>query len=332
MSWRGAVLVAAGLGVAALLALSAQEPPCSPAAAGARRTVVVNVVDKNGEQVWGLTAGDFRGEFRGQPVKILSVAVDPPPHRVVILLDASPSMRNKKTWKLAKLAASDISRLSPSLFMPALSVFSGDTVLEVPFEQGASGVQEGLASLPDEPQVLNKLPPGTALWDAVARAGGVLGQPSPGDSLYLITDGMDTSGFDGAPRPINAAEDGGARIFVLLFPLSLDVPNYAPFLDSRHALRDLVQDTGGKSFTFDFDRQFKQKGERRFLDSLREQLYQPMAEFYLLQIELPQPPDKARSWKLEVLDPAGRKRKDLTVLYPQKLLPCPAAVPGKGNK
>src|SRR5260370_7462006 len=53
------------------------------------RTLLVGVTDRNGAPVEGLTASDFRAEFRVKPVRILSVANDDRPHRIVSLLAAT---------------------------------------------------------------------------------------------------------------------------------------------------------------------------------------------------------------------------------------------------
>ena len=52
------------------------------------------------------------------------------------------------------------------------------------------------------------------------------------------------------------------------------------------------------------------------------QFYRQMGEFYRVEVELPREVDKAREWELEVVDAAGKKRKDVRVVYPRKLAPC----------
>lgn len=57
-----------------------------------RRTIAVSVLDKGGKAVHGLTAENFRGEFRGQAVRILSATEDSSPRRIAIVVDTSGSM------------------------------------------------------------------------------------------------------------------------------------------------------------------------------------------------------------------------------------------------
>lgn len=48
--------------------------PLQPQEVARPRVLAVNVIDRNGSQVSGRAAANFRGEFRGQPVQILSAA------------------------------------------------------------------------------------------------------------------------------------------------------------------------------------------------------------------------------------------------------------------
>src|SRR5512139_2493676 len=74
------------------------------------RTILATVIDEQGSIVKGLTAGNFRGKFRGKPVQINSVKFDSGPRRVVILLDASGSMVTSPKWALARALAQDRAR------------------------------------------------------------------------------------------------------------------------------------------------------------------------------------------------------------------------------
>jgi hypothetical protein len=73
--------------VGAVGPLIGPAPPVK-AQGGERRIILVNVLDKDGNTVPGLTAANFRGEFLGQPVKVISAAVDPTPRRVALIVPA----------------------------------------------------------------------------------------------------------------------------------------------------------------------------------------------------------------------------------------------------
>jgi hypothetical protein len=55
----------------------------------------INVEDARGLQIQGLTPADFQAKVHGRSIKILSIALDDRPHRVVILLDASGSIASE---------------------------------------------------------------------------------------------------------------------------------------------------------------------------------------------------------------------------------------------
>lgn len=64
------------------------------------------------------------------------------------------------------------------------------------------------------------------------------------------------------------------------------------------------------------------KDERGAVAVAARRMYARMGEFYRMEVELPVKVDKERQWGLEVVDEQGKKERDLTVIYPQKLWPC----------
>jgi hypothetical protein len=56
--------------------------------------------------------------------------------------------------------------------------------------------------------------------------------------------------------------------------------------------------------------------------ALVRQLHAPAREYYRLEVELPAETEKPRDWKLDMVDAQGKRRKDVGVVYPQKLGPC----------
>lgn len=71
---------------------------CAPSAfaqgtACLHRTVPLGILSAPGTPVAQITSSDLRAEFHGKPAQILGLSSHVPPHRVLILLDASASMR-----------------------------------------------------------------------------------------------------------------------------------------------------------------------------------------------------------------------------------------------
>src|SRR3972149_226841 len=109
-------------------ALEALAQACPGEGGPRRRTLAVNVLDEQGNQVSGVTAANFRAEFRGPPGKILSAALGTQPRRIVLLLDTSGSMAARVgKWELAAEAAEDLLGWGPPARGAALGTFAGDT-------------------------------------------------------------------------------------------------------------------------------------------------------------------------------------------------------------
>ena len=105
-----------GLAIVLVVTLSgsiqAQQDPCL------NRTVAVNVLSEDVHVVEGLSAQNFRGKVHGHRVEIVSVNRDSGPRRIVIVLDASGSMRD--VWRLEIVAAEGLlnSDRDSSFFSP----------------------------------------------------------------------------------------------------------------------------------------------------------------------------------------------------------------------
>jgi hypothetical protein len=80
----------------------AQEDQCS------QRKLTIYVQDSLGKPISGLTPADFESQFRGKPVKIVSVIPDQRTHRIVILLDASMILSSPGCSLLGSPTSSDI--------------------------------------------------------------------------------------------------------------------------------------------------------------------------------------------------------------------------------
>ena len=78
---------------------------------------------------------------------------------------------------------------------------------------------------------------GTALYDAIALAGGALRQePLAGRVIILVTDGKDVSSTDSLADAVQAARRAGAAVY----PIGIEGPQFSP-----DALRSIARRTGG---------------------------------------------------------------------------------------
>ena len=314
------LLLVAGL----VCELPAQDAGCQ------RRTIAVNVLDRTGNQVSGLGAADFQGEFRGQPLKVSSSSVDNGPRRVVMLLDTSGSMMDsQREWQLVRRVTHDLVLNSSSEMSLALLTFSAEIGEKVGFDAGRQAVAGKLAALPGEKAGFGKGLRPTALFDAILEAVSLLEPTRLGDSVYVVTDGWDNASRSRSKDAERMLLQHGIRLFGFV----LSDPRFDMTLD----LVPLVRTSGGNSFNFNPYRRWVirpvsqwyslSEEEELALAVVLRRVYAQMAEFYRVEVELPQEVDKPRKWRLEVVDAHGKKRKDLTVVYPRKLMPCAVEEP-----
>src|SRR5260370_6671141 len=134
--------------VVSSLPATAQDASCL------HRTLPITVHDSHWLQFHGLTAEDFQAKLRGQRVKILSLHPDTRPHRIVVLLDTSGSMRGEesgKEWKLASSVAAHFSQANLKSTSPALFLFSDKVLEQIDFPQCTSAIANHLLYIRSEP-------------------------------------------------------------------------------------------------------------------------------------------------------------------------------------
>jgi len=312
-------IVTAGL----LLEALAQETPCL------RRTVMASVLTTAGQPVASVPASSFKGEFRGKPVRILSATRDLGPRRIVVLLDASGSMAGltKGKWDRVLRAASDVAAHAPPDSSVALLVFNDKVKQKVDFSAGPQAVLERIAQV-REGRTPDRLPAGrTPLLDAVLEGLRMLEPATPGDVIYVITDGGDNASKSSSGAVEKALVSAGIRLFGFLV---VDYPGRRIVPEEESGplnFLQLVQATGGSTLQLSGTqwsglRYPVEERDRLALRAATAGLYLQMAQFYRLEVELPEPVTKPRRWKLEMVNERGAKMKEWQVAYQATLLPC----------
>ncbi len=323
-------IVTAGL----LLEALAQETPCL------RRTVMASVLTLAGQPVASVLTSSFKGEFRGKPVRILSATRDLGPRRIVVLLDASGSMAGltKGKWDLVLRAASDVAAHAPPDSSVALLVFNDKVKQEVDFSAGPKAVLERIAQV-REGRTPDRLPAGrTPLRDAVLEGLKLLEPVTPGDVIYVITDGGDNASKSSSIAVEKALLSAGIRLFGFLAADGPELRRTPEELSGPHDFLQLVQATGGNALqlngtSWSEPRYPEEERDRMALTAATRRLYLQMAQFYRLEVELPEPVNKRRGWKLEMVNERGAKMKEWQVAYQATLLPCkPSSEPRKQDK
>ncbi len=291
------------IAVSASLPLSAQAPAPAPE----RRTIAVSVLDKDGKAVHGLTAENFRGEFRGQPVRILSATEDSSPRRIYLLVDTSRGMFG--VWRFVWGAAEDlVLKLTPE-HQIAVVRFDLDAKQLSGFSNDQASLLQALRTSQKDEAV-----GGTALYDTVLRAGRSFSSPAFGDAVYVITDGQDTASRYTLKEAQTDLASNGVRVFA--FWVKPQPVQYGfPAVDRTERLvRDLTQATGGSYLATG------RYTEQEVADRVRS-LYVAITNMYRLEVEFPQRVDKPRDWTLEVIGADGKKLEDVEVARPRLLVP-----------
>ena len=212
------------------------------------------------------------------------------------------------------MAENVVNSMPAEKLRPAIVLFSDHILGSVDFSHSREEVEH----------MLTRLPPSsgrTALWDALIYATDVLGQPLPGDSIYLISDGWESASK--ARRNDVEAEllARGIRLFVFN-PGASELPTTEEERAAAFVLNDLADLTGA---TVPIT---KVEPFRERFASVLQRSYRQTAEFYELHVELPpEPITKRQRWDLQVVDGQGKKRKDLYVIYPRELVPCAKGTP-----
>ena len=312
----GPVRFVCGLLVAAFVGGGArgQENPCL------ERAIAVSVLTNDGKPVKGLGLENFRCKVDRRPVDVLSVTYDTGPRRVVIVLDASSSARDN--WKFALAVAQTLVAQAEQQASFALLTFADQVQEKASFSEGRQGVMERLSRLK------NATPKGkTALRDAMMEAVRMLSPASVGDGLIVISDGNENQSHTEESELRRALVAAGVRVFAFMVAAPLPIPSRIDTPEETleqsvlkalelSVLNEFVETTGGVSVSavapFDPDRAV----------SAVRYLEQPIAEFYRLELRLPEPLEKPGKLKVEVIDPTRAKRPNVRIYHPQQLPPC----------
>jgi|SRR5271165_1376623 len=288
---------------------------------------IVSVLDPAGAPVKDLVADNFRVALQGQPAKLASVAHrENPQARVVVLLDVSGSMKGGQSpgkWRTALAAASDFLSSAPPQTQITFMTF--DSKVERIF--AATDGRGPIRGFLSEPAVQRgaMLKGKTALYDVILKALNLLTPPHPGDAIYVITDGGDNSSAERRKQLSRALGESGVRLFGFLLNGSSHESEEelvgVPELDA------LVREAGGLVTTtspfksgpgwvssYDFSQDSIAR-ERLFTRAVQAAI----ADFYVIGIQ----PGQAdlKHLRVNVVNPEGKLRKDVTISYPRESAP-----------
>src|SRR4051812_26106207 len=234
----------AGAGIVTSLLLFLLAPLALPAQDTTFRMDVklvnlfVNVTDKTGAIVGGLSKDDFQVFEDGRPQKIAVFERQSElPLNLTLAIDTSGS-----TFKDLALEQSASKHFIHALLRQqdqmSLIQFATDVRQLVPFTNKASQLEHGLNSL--------RVGDATALYDAIYLGSEGLMKKQGRKVLVLVSDGGDTAKSTTYPEALEEA----LRSEVMIYSI-IDVPIEASAgrdIGGEHALITLSEQTGGKSF------------------------------------------------------------------------------------
>jgi Ca-activated chloride channel family protein len=284
--FQGAIARAAILTAALLvpLALPAQDEPTTTFRMDVKLVnLFVNVTDKTGAIVGGLTKDDFQVFEDGRPEKIsVFERQSELPLNLTLAIDTSGS-----TAKDLDLEQSASRRFIHALLRQqdqmSLIEFATEVRQLVPFTNKVSQLDHGLNAL--------RVGDATALYDAIYLGSGSLAKKEGRKVLVLVSDGGDTA----KSTTYDEALEQALRSEVMIYSI-IDVPIAASAgrdIGGEHALITLSEQTGGKSFYANeggLDKAFEKVSEdlrTQYLIAYYPHNQEPGRSFHRVQVTVP---------------------------------------------
>jgi Ca-activated chloride channel family protein len=200
--------------------------------------IFVNVTDRNGAIVGGLTRDDFAISEDGRPQQIsVFERQSELPLNMTLAIDTSGSVRKDLTEEADAARRFVHAILRPQDQMSLLE-FATEVKELSPFTNRVDQIDRGLGRLHSDYA--------TALYDAILLGSEALGRKDSRRVLVLVSDGGDTA----KSTTYQQALESALRHEVMIYSI-IDVPIEASAgrdLGGEHALITLAEETGGKSF------------------------------------------------------------------------------------
>lgn len=317
--------------------LGSQETPCTI------RKLPVSFRDAQNVPLQRISATDLEGRVHGKPVRILSLAADSRPHRIVLVLDSSGSMGNIEEqpalWNLSVSLARHFFEVNHQRAQMALLLFNNQGTDAVDFGQGSSAVGQKLSQIAeDRTYVKTHIKGRTALRDAIFQAVLLLDHPTSADAVYVLTDGGDNASHRSVGELDSRLAVTTVRVFAVLLQQKLGYRNRTPEEENGpQDLADIVHESGGEILTA---AEWHGKGVALSADAdakvtseeMLNRLYQTILQDSLLEIETPLPLTRNERWELKLSSDARHRWKNAQITYPEMLIGCSAEVSGSGRR
>src|SRR5215813_13328595 len=234
--------------------------------------------------------------------------------RILFLLDASGSMEKSKFVK-------DVLEALLQQIPPGSSLAYGSFSDSVHLSDGFTTRQDEIRKALDQFQA-SEIKGKTALFDALDQGLKLFQQPTPGDSILLISDGGENHSTVQKKQLEKELHESRIRLFAIVPIHDMHIAIEEEL--GPRSLLEWTEKTGGSALmiTDDDNRWSFKKSREQMISSIRRFWLETVGSGYLLTVQLPSDVKKPARWKLH-LDTSGDKHLNgLSVAYPEKLMPC----------
>lgn len=246
--------------------------------------------------------------------------------RVLILFDVSGSMKTtdvpfhyqRKALALINATFDELMGELPQGTTVEYGLFNSHAMFGPEFTARPEDLRKSLVELNEQ---MRRSPKGTALYDALQGSLARFDPPQAGDSIVIVTDGIDNESRLGARRVQEEGSQKGIRIFSILIR-----GNEFDYEGRWLAMLDFAQRTGGSVHVIDVATNpwSGNKEAEQERQELRRFWKNEVISGYMLHFNVPASTRKQRKWLLSVNRLPGQKSKTLAA-YPSRLNACPVA-------
>jgi hypothetical protein len=283
-----------------------------------QRVVPVHVSTLDGALPPDLTPARFEATYDDKPIRVTAISGEERPQRLIVLLDASGSIRagTASGWDATvEVAAQLLSALPPLEIGLALFAEQVETVVEPTSER--ERLMQEIERLRAGPTSQGERRQRTALWDALLDSVRLFGPLRPGDVLYVITDGVDNFSRTRPAAVTQALLTGGIRLFAFA------IANQG-FAFGSGELERMVEDTGGvvaAGSATDW-RAFKPAQGASPIGSALYAQHRQILGFHRLELEFAEAVARPQPLHLVLTGLDENETKNIVLNYPARLFPC----------
>lgn len=304
------------------------RPSCS------NRAFTVFVQDSQGRPIKDLVPADFEARVHGKPTKIVSVTADARPRRLLVIVDATHSMKNGTNgepprWRWQIALARHFFEQNRDRAQIALLIFSEHINDAVGFSGGNAAVDAELQQAGKDYESLRRTPGrATTLDNAILQGLQLFDHPNSADVIYLLSDGMEHTATTESGEVIQRLIAMQVRLFAVLLQ---EEPGYrnktAEEVLGQEELSEIARKSGGSILSTaewhkDRVNLSANSGRSATTQETLTRLYQAISQDVLLEIEFPFTVKKDESFELKMSSSGRYRWKGAHITYPEVVLGC----------